>query len=566
MSESGNEIEVEEQIAGYQHEDLQGEAHKMVDSSERPCLKETNEAKQQSLTDLQGKLNKDDNALEGPRRSERTRHPTEKMRAHQYEEAKKKEKRLYAMYEQWKLHTRKARDQLKTYMSESQLWPLIEELKRDKEDVMNIYDEIRNLTTPSTDIRRRVDTCESVTTEIINIAYSRAIDDESGFNEQQERHRLHELLRHDYAKSVYGSAASLISHSQSDHYSITSAMTAKRVDAAAELAVKEANYQMLLEEERQKESIRELEEQQRKALEAQRRELERLQAEKEIRAAQAKLKIYEKETDHKDANYVKRERNMEAKNVPVTTAPLSQVASPRYTDIPSLAQILQDNIALNRLPVPEPFVFNGDPIQFIEWKAAFTSLIDQRVITPAEKLYYLKKYVGGPARQVLDGNFYRNDNEAYQDAWDKLERRFGQPFAIQKAFRERLTNWPRISSKDAEGLRRFSDFLNACQDAIPHVKGLDILNDWEENRKLVHKLPDWAALRWNRQVTQSLNENQEFPSFKEFARFTSNEAEIACNPITSFHALRSSDSITEKRNLRDVKKNKASVQVRTEEG
>lgn len=559
MSESGNETEVEEQMAGYQHEDLQGEVHIMVDSSERPCLKETNETKRQSPTDLPGKLNKDDNALEGPRRSERTRHPTEKMRAHQYEEAKKKEKRLYAMYEQWKLHTRKARDQLKTYMSESQLWPLIEELKKDKEDVMNIYYEIRNLTTPSTDIRRRVDTCESVTTEIINIAYSRAIDDESRFNEQQERRRLHELLSHDYAKSVYGSAASLISHSHSDHYSTTSVMTAKRADAAADLAVKEANYQMLLEEERQKESIRELEEQQRKALEARRRELERLQAEKEIRGAQAKLKIYEKKTEHKDATYVKKERNMKVKNVPGSTASLSQDALPRCTDISSLTQILQDNIALNRFPVPEPFVFNGDPIQFIEWKAAFISLIDQRSITPAEKLYYLKKYVGGPARQVLDGNFYRNDNEAYQDAWDKLNRRFGQPFTIQRAFREKLTNWPRIQSKDAEGLRRFSDFLNACQDAMPYVKGLDILNDWEENRKLVHKLPDWAALSWNRQVTQSLNENQEFPSFKEFARFTSNEAEIACNPITSFHALRSLDSITEKRNLRDVKKNKASV-------
>ncbi len=93
MSESGNEIEVEEQMADYQHEDLQGEVHRMVDSSERPSLKETKEAKQQSLTDLQGKLNKDDNALEGPRRSERTRHLTEKMRAHQYDEAKKKEKK-----------------------------------------------------------------------------------------------------------------------------------------------------------------------------------------------------------------------------------------------------------------------------------------------------------------------------------------------------------------------------------------------------------------------------------------------------------------------------------------
>lgn len=67
-------------------------------------------------------------------------------------------------------------------------------------------------------------------------------------------------------------------------------MVAKCADAAADLAVREANYQMLLEEERQEESIWELEEQQQKALEAQKWKLEWLQAKREVRAAQAELK------------------------------------------------------------------------------------------------------------------------------------------------------------------------------------------------------------------------------------------------------------------------------------
>ncbi|XP_030208539.1 uncharacterized protein LOC115556311 [Gadus morhua] len=555
MSKSGYDSDTEEQMAGSQHEvqDLQRELHSVADSS---CLKETTEVVEEGQSHLQGKL---DDPPGGPRRSERARNPTEKMRALQAEEAKKMEKGLLSMYEQWKLKIRKARDQLKSYMPDDELWPLVEELRKSKEDIMNIYSEMRDLATPSTDIRRRVDTCESVTTEIIIIAHNRAIDDEVEFNEKQERHRLHELLHRDYAKSVYGSAASLTSHSKSDHHSMTSSMAAKRADAAAELAVKETNYEMMIAEERQREVIRELEEQQRIALEAQRYELERLQAEKEVRAAKAKLNVYNKETEHKAADCINIEKDKEATNVPVTAVSPSHVATPSHKDISSLAQVFQDSIALNRLPVPEPFVFNGDPIRFTEWKASFSSLIDQRAITPAEKLYYLKKYVAGPARQVLDGTFFRNDDEAYQDAWNKLTRRFGQPFAIQRAFREKLTNWPRIQPKDAEGLRNFSDFLNACQDAMPHVKGLDILNDCEENQKLVYKLPDWAASRWNRQATRSLNDRQEFPSFKDFAIFVSTEAEIACNPITSLYALRSSDSNAEKRNLRDTKTNQASV-------
>lgn len=75
---------------------------------------------------------------------------------------------------------------------------------------------------------------------------------------------------------------------------------------------------------------------------------------------------------------------------------------------------------MNRLPVPEPSVFTGYPIQFIEWKASFTSLIDRKNISSADKLHYLRKYVGGPARKTLDGIFYRNDDAAYQDAWNRL--------------------------------------------------------------------------------------------------------------------------------------------------
>lgn len=257
------------------------------------------------------------------------------------------------MYEKWKPQIRKTREQLKAYMSEGELWVLIDELKKSKEAIMN---------TPSTDIRRRVDTCESVSKEIISIAYDRAIYDEGEFDEKQERHRLHELLHHDYARSIYGSDVSVISHSKSDHHSVASSLAAKRADAAAELAVKESNYEMRLEEERQRESIRELEEQQRKDLEAQKRELERLQTEREAQAAQAKFKAYNDETECEAACFTNKERQREPNDVPVTTAPSSHVAVPSRTDIYSLTQVFQDSIALNRLPVPELFVFSCDPI------------------------------------------------------------------------------------------------------------------------------------------------------------------------------------------------------------
>ncbi len=81
----------------------------------------------------------------------------------------------------------------------------------------------------------------------------------------------------------------------------------------------------------------------------------------------------------------------------------------------------------------------------------------------------------------------------------------------------------------------------------------------KRTKKLVQKLPDWAISRWNRQVTQSLTDNREYPTFKEFATFVSTEAEIACNPITSFHALRNSELAVEKVNPKETKRSKVWV-------
>lgn len=172
------------------------------------------------------------------------------------------------------------------------------------------------------------------------------------------------------------------------------------------------------------------------------------------------------------------------------------------------------NLAVNRIPVPVPIVFSRDPITYIEWKASFISLVDCKGIPPADKLHLLKRYITGPALKCVEGTFYRSVEEAYMDAWKRLDQRYGQPFVVQKAFRDKLSKWPKIRSKDAEGLRTFLDFLMACLPATPHVKGLAILSDCEEKQKLLQKVPEWLATRWNHQVTVAPMEGNEFPSFE----------------------------------------------------
>lgn len=220
------------------------------------------------------------------RPSGRSRNPTEKMLAYKREEAHKREKRLIHLYEQWKIQARKARELLKVDIPENQIAALIDTLEKAMTDVTDLYMEIRDYITPSSETRRCIDACEAVTKDIVKIAYERIAGIDGEFDGETVKQCLCELLNRDYARSIYGSTVSLYSQ-----HSVASIVAAKIADAAAELAAKKVEYEMLLEE-KQHERIQQLEEQQKRDLAAQKYELERLKAEKDIRAAQAKFNVY----------------------------------------------------------------------------------------------------------------------------------------------------------------------------------------------------------------------------------------------------------------------------------
>ncbi|CAB4023382.1 Hypothetical predicted protein [Paramuricea clavata] len=52
----------------------------------------------------------------------------------------------------------------------------------------------------------------------------------------------------------------------------------------------------------------------------------------------------------------------------------------------------------SRLPLPEPGIFSGDPLQYPVCAKAFKTLIESHAINSVEKLHYLGKYVSGDCR------------------------------------------------------------------------------------------------------------------------------------------------------------------------
>ena len=229
-------------------------------------------------------------------------------------------------------------------------------------------------------------------------------------------------------------------------------------------------------------------------------------------------------------------------------------------------------------------MFDGDPLEYHDWSIAFKVLIEDKGISEADKIHYLKRYLGGSAREAISGYFLLRSTSAFERARAVLEEIYGNAFIVTEAFRDKLDasvvvvaaaisrgrlpgshvcrsslwgrllaacvrivvlpvmvtdcRWPRVRDRDGIGLRRFSDFLNQFQAAMVEMKGLEILNDSRENSKLLQKLPDWIISRWGRVASDSKKRYGAYPSFCAFADFISEEANIACDPVTSLDSLR----------------------------
>ncbi|XP_050390455.1 uncharacterized protein LOC126809746 [Patella vulgata] len=148
-------------------------------------------------------------------------------------------------------------------------------------------------------------------------------------------------------------------------------------------------------------------------------------------------------------------------------------------------------------------------------------------------MHYLHRYISGPAKEAIESYCLLDTPTAFEDAKSLLEKRYGDPFIVANAFRDKLEAWPKVPNRDGPALRHFADFLKQCYTAMRTINCLNVLNDMRENRKLLNKLPDWLVMRWGRTVSDYRKKRQEFPPFSEFVGFVTDEADIVCDPLTS---------------------------------
>ncbi|XP_067933307.1 uncharacterized protein [Watersipora subatra] len=182
---------------------------------------------------------------------------------------------------------------------------------------------------------------------------------------------------------------------------------------------------------------------------------------------------------------------------------------------------------------------NGKWILMLTWET--------EGLTNIEPLRHLKRFVSGKAYDAISGHFLTNTLSAYYDARAVLKHRFGNKHSVSRALRKKLSEFSKIGPKNSSLLREYADLLAHVRSAMSDVTQLNILDDSEENEKLVAKLPDFMIRSWVKTVKERRQARKPYPDFKEFTSFVIDHAEIMEEPLMQLTSMNLKDKPKQQR-------------------
>ena len=210
----------------------------------------------------------------------------------------------------------------------------------------------------------------------------------------------------------------------------------------------------------------------------------------------------------------------------------------RTDELTSVVKLVAEQQKLSMLPAQQPPVFSGNYFDYAAFISAFESLIECRVSDPKQRLYYLSQFTSGDAKESIQGLINLDHPDSYGKARQVLKERFGHPYRVAQAYKDKLNAWPPIKEGDGARLQQFADFLVLCEQAMKTLKYMEGLNSEDTLRRITSKLPNNMGAKWCRFANKTLKSEERLATFHDVVKFVTQEAALATDPVFSPEALK----------------------------
>ncbi|XP_047489107.1 uncharacterized protein LOC125039312 [Penaeus chinensis] len=207
----------------------------------------------------------------------------------------------------------------------------------------------------------------------------------------------------------------------------------------------------------------------------------------------------------------------------------------KYGDLPDVPnsnfiEKMESFVKELRKPNMDIRPFDGNSLDFNRFMRQFRTKVLNYCTSYDERLNYLEQFTSGEARERIQEFMSLNPEKGYEAALKELEDCYGNNDAVAQAYIKKALDWPVIKGNDVKALDKLSIFLTRCKYDILSMDSVKTLENPDNMRRLVMKLPYSMQERWLTIICNK-GETSKPIVFSDLAEFVSREAKKARHPI-----------------------------------
>ena len=185
-----------------------------------------------------------------------------------------------------------------------------------------------------------------------------------------------------------------------------------------------------------------------------------------------------------------------------------------------------------RTPAPKLMRFGGDASQWERFRTSFLLNVDAKKLQPEDKLQQLFLLLDGRAAVTVAPYLEDSDaDQAYLDAKNELERKFGHPARISAAAVNKLKNCKSIGNNDTSALEEYAANLKSLKLSYKRMNKESALDNILQSNKLWEKLPAYMIRDWKSSIIKRQKTDVNYDgSFDDFYQLIEDNVAKACLP------------------------------------
>ena len=198
-------------------------------------------------------------------------------------------------------------------------------------------------------------------------------------------------------------------------------------------------------------------------------------------------------------------------------------------------------IKLQSAPKPDLDVFDGNPLEYLFFRANFKEVVESVVTDQRGRLTRLIKYTTGDAQELIK-HLVHSETKCYDKAIELLDKEYGNAHLLSCSYIKELRLWKNIAEDDVDGFKKLYRFLLKCR-SYKECNRLQELDSTDLLATIISKTHRVHQGRWNRKAVQIRQGGRE-AKFEDLLKFFEKETEVLNDPAYSKAALGEINAIT----------------------